>query len=149
MLHFRDLSENMRENQVLNTTAEPRRFVLPLVLVLMGEWSDEISQNGLRAQTTTSPHGCEIWNTRVDSGAQCEQTPPTSCVRCLLAAERVLLSVLSPRYHGCVGQEPADGGHSSVDVFWESRWVNLGPTVPKFFFLFVLLCVWLRHSDAF
>lgn len=103
-------------------TAKPQCLSF-LWLVLRGSGLMRSETNGLRAQTTTSPVGCEceVCNTRVFARTR-RKKPPTSRRRvcCVLAAYGARLTVLSLCYHGSVGQELVTGDHPSVDEFWES-----------------------------
>lgn len=77
--------------------------------------------NGLRAQTTTSPLGCEICNTRAFIRTQRKKKKhPPVFVFAICRLEEPSCPCRACVNHGRVGQEPATGGDSSVDEFWES-----------------------------
>lgn len=104
-------------------TADTNAWVKSFLLVGVNRGSGLMRSetNGLRAQTTTSPLSCKAGYAVVEVFSGKKKTHQAVVfARC----SRSWLSVSSLCYHGWVVQEPNAGGHSSVDVFWESRWVD-------------------------
>lgn len=92
---------------------------LPRDCVQKGEWSHEIWDEW----TSSSDHNfpSELWSMQHPTSGNTQAAE-------LAVDWRSPLPELSLKRHGRVGQEPAPGGRSSVDVLWESRWAATKPS---------------------
>lgn len=77
-------------------------------------------KNGLRAQTTTSPLGCEVSNIECFIRARRgKKTTHNSTCLLLCWSLKEPSQVLSLFHHGLVWQEPVTDGISSLAEFWQ------------------------------